>query len=250
MLGTREFPDENFGGAAPQEQGSAKILVLSLLGLLLLLAWQAFSLRAYTLDASRPPTGSEIESLEQVEFSRSRESGFPRRPLPPLYAWALSRVMSSSSSPYEALWFNWISLAVLCLAMFAVVYHFRPDESALIASILLAGAPCLQLGLTTLTRFLPMAALAACAYLSLLKSRGFERWPGSLAFGGFYAVGMLVHWEFAAYMLPAYILGIAGLFKKPSSAKVMAAACLAFAGFAPWYLEHSLDIILLVVLNR
>lgn len=250
MLGTREFADENFGAPPPQVQGNAKTLVLSLLGLLLVLAWQAFSMRAYTQDSSRPPTRDEIESFENVEHSRGPRAGLPRRPTPPLYTWALARVLSATGSPYEALWLNWVCLAVLFLAMFAMAYHFRPDESGLIAAILLVGAPCLQLGLTTLTRHLPMAALSACAYLALLKSRGFERWPGSLAFGVLYALGLLTHWEFAGYMLPAYMIGISGLFKKPSQTKVLVVTAVALTGFAPWYLEHALDLVLLAVMSR
>ena len=45
--------------------------------------------------------------------------------------------------------------------------------------------------------------LAAAAYWALLKSDDFKKWPGSIAFGVAFGLGMMHKWSFFTYMAPA-----------------------------------------------
>ena len=85
---------------------------------------------------------------------------------------------------------------------------------------------------------LALAAWAAAGYWALLRSDEFRKWPGSLAFGAVFAVGMLHGWSFATYFLPVLYVGTMALYRPNSRLKVLAAAAVALAGSLPWYAAH------------
>ncbi|MFA6002656.1 MAG: glycosyltransferase family 39 protein [Elusimicrobiota bacterium] len=227
-----------------------RVLVLSLLGLALFLAWEAVAMRSYIRVESRPPAWDQAVHLEIAldykESIRVRDwsglmhlapkPGMP--PFPPIYHLLLQYACSSPNPAGAALWLNWYYLAVLCIALFALAWHFRPDEAALLGVLAFVSSPAVQDLLYTQLIDLALVAVAAAAYWALLRSDEFRNWAGSLAFGALFAAGMLHKWSFFSYFFPAYYLAVKALIRPWGRLKVIMAILVALAGFMPWYWIH------------
>jgi len=72
-----------------------------------------------------------------------------------------------------------------------LAWNFRPDETALLSVVVLAGSPAMQELLHSPVVDLGLAAWTAAAYYALVRSDEFRRWPGALAFGALCAAGLL-----------------------------------------------------------
>jgi hypothetical protein len=222
-----------------------KILVFSLLGLSVFLALQALLLRSQVQDDTRPPSWDQSIHLEIAldykealhegrvadAFVLAPKPGMP--PFPPAYHLGLMRAYASADPAHAALWLNWFYLALLAASVFGIAWRFRPDDTALAVTIIFCGAPAVQDMVATQLIDLPLAACAAAAYWALLASERFTKWLPSLAFGLLHAFGMLHKWSFFSYMIPAYLVALRALSYRPI--KVLAAALLSAALFAPWY---------------
>jgi len=229
---------------------SPRVFALSLVGLAVFLAWEAVALRSYIRVESRPPAWDQAVHLEIALDYRNAvlagnwsevmrlapKPGMP--PFPPLYQLLLRYACGTSDPAGAALWLNWFYLAVLGVFLFAIAWHFRPDETALLAVVIFAGSPAVQDLYHTQLVDLSLAAWAAAAYWALLRSDEFRRWGGSLAFGVLFAVGMMHKWSFFSYLLPAYYVALQALARAGCRLKVLVAALVALAGFAPWYWLH------------
>jgi len=228
---------------------SPRVLALSLVGLAVFLSWEALALRSYLRIDARPPAWEAAANLQAaLDWRESAPAGWaalaPAAPVPaaaaasPLYFALLGRAGAGSDPAGASLWLNWFYLALLCIAVFGLAWHFRPDETALLSVVVLAGCPALQELFHMPLVDLALAAWVAAAYWALLRSDEFRRWPGSLAFGVLCAAGMLHDWSFVTYLLPVLYMGILALSRENSRIKVLAAAALALAGSLPWHIGH------------
>ncbi len=160
-------------------------------------------------------------------------------PFPPAYHLLLRGAFNSADPAHAALWLNWFYMAVLAISLFGISWRFLPDSRALAATLAFCAAPGLQDLVTTQLVDLAMVAWVAAGYWALLESAGFTLWLPSIAFGALYAVGMMHKWTYFSYMLPAYIIAGRALGDRHARLKVLAAAALSLALFAPWYWSHS-----------
>lgn len=218
-----------------------RILVLSLVGLALFLAWQALALRSFIAAETRPPAWDQAVHLDRAldyrqALGRGRWSELPS--VPPLYYIALARAYDSPDPAGAALWLNWFYLALLSAALFGLAFHFRPDWSALPCTLLFLCAPGLQELFYSQLVDLSLIALTAAAYWALVRSEEFRSWAWSLGFGVLFAAGMLHHWSFLAYMLPALYVCVKALGSGKSRSQALACLVLASALFCPWYWAH------------
>jgi hypothetical protein len=234
----------------PAFRPSRKTLVLSLLGLSAFLAVEAVLMRHFTRVDTRPPSWDQSVHLEialdyRQALSAGRWSdmwflapkpGMP--PFPPAYHLLLRGAYGSPDPARSALWYNWFYLAVLAVSLFGIAWGFLPDGRALAATLLFCAAPGIQELYTTQLVDLAVVAWTAAAYWALLACDGFSSWGPSLGFGALFAVGMLHKWSFFSYMIPAYLIAGRALSERHSRPKVLAAAALSLALFAPWYASH------------
>ncbi len=241
---TFETPD----GAQPR---AGRRLAVSLVALSVFMAWQAVVVRRFVRLDTRPPAWDQAVHLEialdyRDAIARGRWSdvwnlapkpGMP--PFPPLYHLAIMRAYGSSDPAHAALWANWAYMCALALSLFGLIFEFRRDAVAVAGVVAFCCAPAVQSLMTTQLIDLSVVACAAAAYWALVRSDDFKRWPGSLAFGALFAVGMMHKWSFFSYMIPAYLLAAKALGDKRSLWKVLASAALALAGFLPWYERHA-----------
>ncbi len=235
---------------APAAAPSRKTLVLSLLGLAAFLAVQALLLRHFIRTDTRPPSWDQSTHMEiALDYRRALASGHwgdawylaPKPgmpPFPPAYQMLLRGAYDSADPAHAALWLNWWYFALLAVSLFAIAWRFLPDSRALAATLAFCAAPGLQDLLTTQLVDLAVVAWTAAAYWALLASEGFSQWLPSLAFGVLFAAGMLHKWSFFSYLLPAYVVAARALANRSSRPKVLAAAALSLALFAPWYWAH------------
>jgi hypothetical protein len=159
-------------------------------------------------------------------------------PFPPAYQLLLRGAFDSPDPAHAALWLNWFYMAVLAISLFGISWRFLPDSRALAATLAFCAAPALQELVTTQLVDLAMVAWAAAGYWALLETEGFTGWLPSLAFAFLYAVGMMHKWTYFSYMLPAYLIAGRALGDRRARFKVLAAAALSLALFAPWYWSH------------
>ncbi|HVA67321.1 MAG TPA: LmeA family phospholipid-binding protein [Elusimicrobiota bacterium] len=223
-------------------------LAAGLCGLALFLGWEALALKAYVRQDNAPPSWNQAEQLsaawdyrrafEQKDWSVlwTRAPGPGETPFAPLYPLAAATALSLPKPAQAALLVNWLYLTLLCLCVFGIAWEFRPDLTALAATLIFAGAPAAQNSLFTQLPALAATALAAAAYWALIRSEHFKRWPASLAFGAVFALGMLHQWSFFAYLFPAFWVAGQALRDAGRRPKALAALALALAGFAPWTL--------------
>jgi 4-amino-4-deoxy-L-arabinose transferase-like glycosyltransferase len=235
---------------APPVRSSRKVLVLSLLGLAAFLAVQALLLRHFIRVDTRPPSWDQSTHLEIALDYREAlgagrwadawflapKPGMP--PFPPAYHLLLRGIFDSPDPAHAALWLNWFYMAVLALSLFGISWRFLPDSRALAATLAFCAAPGLQDLVTTQLVDLAMVAWVSAGYWALLECEGFTGWLPSLAFGVLYAVGMMHKWTYFSYMLPAYLIAGRSLTDRHARLKVLAAAVLSLALFAPWYWSH------------
>lgn len=236
---------------APQSQASnRKILVFSLLGLVFFLACEAFLLRSFIRTDTRPPAWDQSihmeialdyrEALKEGRLSDAwylaPKPGMP--PFPPAYHLLLTRAYASADPAHAALWVNWFYLALLAVSIFGIAWRFRPDETAVAASVLFCASPVVQDMMSTQLVDLPMTALAAAAYWALLAADDFTYWLPSLAFGVLHALGMLHKWSFFSYMIPAYLIALRSLRDRRTAMIMLVSAAVSAALSAPWYLAH------------
>ncbi|MCX5797140.1 MAG: hypothetical protein NTY77_16740 [Elusimicrobia bacterium] len=229
---------------------SPRALALSLVGLAFFLSWQALALRSYMRADAQPPAWEPAANLQAALDLREAAPAQGWAALshaapearaaaaPPLYLMLLGRFCTGPDPAGAGLWLNWFYLALLSIAVFGIAWHFRPDETALLSAVILAGSPALQELLHTQVADLALVAVTAAGYWALLRSDEFRKWPASLAFGAVFAAGMLHGWSFASYFLPVLYMGLRALYRPSSRLKVLAAAAVAWAGFLPWYAAH------------
>lgn len=235
---------------APTQSSNRKALVLSLMGLVLFLGLEAILLRSYNRTDTRPPSWDQAIHMEiALDYRDALKAGRPADawylapkpgmpPFPPAYHLLLTRAYGSADPAHAALWVNWFYLALLCVSIFGISWRFRPDETALAAVVLFAGAPVIQDMFTTQLVDLPLTALAAAAYWALLAGNDFMRWGPSIAFGVLHAAGMLHKWSFFSYMFPAYWVAMTAFKDKRSTAIMLVAAAVSVALIVPWYSAH------------
>jgi hypothetical protein len=235
----------------PLSRPSRKTLVLSVLGLAVFLAFEAVLMRHFVRIDTRPPSWDQSVHLEialdyRQALNAGRWSDFwflaPKPgmpPFPPAYHLLLRGAYASADPAHAALWYNWFYLALLAVSLFGIAWGFLPDGRALAAALLFCAAPGVQELYTTQLVDLAVVAWTAAAYWALLASEGFDRWAPSLAFGALFAVGMLHKWSFFSYFIPAYLIAGRALSDRHSRPKVLAAAALSIALFAPWYASHA-----------
>ncbi len=240
-----------FDPASAGVRPSRGVAAACLLGLALFLGWQALLTRAYVAKDTRPPQWDQAVHMEIAwDYLQALRAGHygdivnlaPKPgmpPFPPLYHLALTRAYFSARPAQAALWINWYYLAALCLCLFGVCWHFRADETAMLATLAFVCAPAVQELYFTQLIDLSVIACAAAAYWALFLSEDFTAWGASLSFGALFAVGMLHKWSFFSYMIPAYLLALKALWRPKSRWKVAAAAAVAVAGCGPWYFEHA-----------
>ena len=235
---------------APPKRPSRKALVLSLLGLSAFLAVQAILLRHFIRVDTRPPAWDQATHLEiALDYHQAigtgrwgdawflaPKPGMP--PFPPAYHLLLQGAFDTADPEHAALWLNWFYMAVLAVSLFGISWRFLPDSRALAGTLAFCAAPALQGLVTTQLVDLAMVAWAAAGYWALLESEGFTGWLPSLAFGVLYAAGMMHKWTYFTYMLPAYVIAARALGDRHARLKVLAAAGLSLALFAPWYWSH------------
>lgn len=233
-----------------QAKGNTKVLALSLLGLAVFLSWQALALRSYARADQRPPAWDQAIHLEiahdyRVALKEGRlgdvvslapKPGMP--PFPPLYHLLVAKVYDERNPAGSALWVNWFYFALMCLAIFGISYHFRPDETALAAVIGFACTPGMMDLYTTQLVDLAVVAWSAAAFWLLLKTDEFRSWGYSIAFGVCFAVGMMHKWSFFSYMIPAYLLGLKALGERKSRLPALASLAVALLLCGPWYFVH------------
>lgn len=236
---------------APPPRPSRKVLVLSLLGLAAFLAVQALLLRHYIRVDTRPPSWDQSTHMEIALDYREAlgagrwgdawflapKPGMP--PFPPAYHLLLRGAFDSPDPAHAALWLNWFYMAVLALSLFGICWRFLPDSRALAATLAFCAAPGLQDLVTTQLVDLAVVAWVSAGYWALLESEGFTGWAASLAFGALFAAGMMHKWTYFSYMLPAYLIAGRALGDRHARLKVLAAAGLSLALFAPWYWSHA-----------
>lgn len=234
----------------PALRPSSKTLVLSVLGLCGFLALEALLMRHFVRTDTRPPSWDQSTHLEialdyREAIGAGRWSDFwylaPKPgmpPFPPAYHLLIRGAYGSPDPARAALWYNWLYLAVLAGTLFAIAWSFLPDSRALAATLLFCASPGIQELYTTQLVDLSVIAWTSAAYLALLESRSFTIWAPSLAFGALFGVGMLHKWSFFSYLVPAYLVAGRALSDRAARPKVLAAAALALALFAPWYWSH------------
>lgn len=233
---------------APPQRPSRKTLVLSLIGLAAFLAVEALLLRHFIRVDTRPPSWEQSSNLEIAHDYHDAGAGLgglftlapkpPLPPYPPAYHWLISGAYDSKDPVHAALWVNWFYMAVLALSLFAICWRFLPDHRALAGTLAFCAAPGLQDLLTTQLPDLAIVALVSAGYWALLESDGFTFWLPSLGFAAIFGAGMLHKWSYAAYMVPAYVIGLRALSDRRARLQVLAAAVLALALFLPWYASH------------
>jgi hypothetical protein len=229
---------------------SPKIFALSLFCLAAFLAWQAFAVRNYIRAESRPPSWDQAihleialdyrEALQVGDWGKvmnlAPKPGMP--PFPPLHHLLLKGIFSGPDPAGAALWLNWFYVAVLAISLFALAWHFRPDETAVLSVIIFCCSPAVQELLYTQLMDLALVACAAAAYWALVASNEFYYWAGSLFFGVIFGVGMLLKWSFFSYMLPAAYAALAALAYREKRWKVLVAAGVALLSCGYWYVLH------------
>jgi hypothetical protein len=235
---------------APAAAPSRKTLVLSLLGLAFFLAVEALMMRHFVRTDTRPPSWDQATHMEiALDYHQALASGdlgkawyLPPKPgmppFPPAYQLLLSRSYGSADPAHAALWLNWWYFSLLAVSLFGIAWRFLPDSRALAATLAFCAAPGLQDLMTTQLVDLSVVAWVAAAYWALLASEGFTEWGPSLAFGVMFALGMLHKWSYFSYLVPAYVVAARALADRKARVKVLAAAALSLALFAPWYWAH------------
>lgn len=250
---TRYVEEEIVG---PVEMSPQRLFFLSLIGLCFFLIWQAFELRSYIRSDTRPPSWSQAASLELAldyhkAFAKegaaavlfhSPGPGFAFSP--PLYPAALSKIYGAQDPAAAALWLNFFYMALLALSVFGITFAFRPGAGAVAAAAIFCLSPAVHRLYHARTMDLATVAWVAAGYWALVKSDGFKRWGGCLAFGAVFAVGMLHRASYWAYLIPGIYYWLQALEKPESRVKALAAGVLA-AAFLPWYLVHVQDILAL-----
>jgi|CXWL01.1.fsa_nt_gi hypothetical protein len=236
--------------APPSSAARRKALILGLMGLIAFLGAEAILLRSFTRVDTRPPAWDQSIHMEiALDYRQALKAGRPADawylapkpgmpPFPPLYHLLLMRTYDSLNPAHAALWVNWMYLVLLSVSIFGLAWYFRPDSTALAATMMFVASPGIQDLLTTQLVDLPLIALAAAAYWALIASEGFTVWIPSLLFGVLHAAGMLHKWSFFSYMLPAYWVAFMALADRRSAMAMSAAAALSVALTFPWYSAH------------
>lgn len=236
--------------ASAAARASRKTLRLCLLGLAAFLLAEGLLLGRFVRTDTRPPSWDQATHLEiALDYHKALGAGrwgdmwfLPPKPgmppFPPVYQLLMSAAYGSADPAHAALWLNWCYLALLAVSLFAIAWRFMPDARALAATLAFCAAPGLQELMTTQLVDLSVVSWTAAAYWALLSSEGFTAWGPSLAFGALFAAGMLHKWSFFSYMIPAFAAAGFALRARSSRPKVLAAAALSLALFAPWYCSH------------
>jgi hypothetical protein len=224
---------------APMMRPSRKTLVLSLLGLAAFLAVEALLLRQFIRTDARLPSWDQSAQMElalDVHDGAVSRPGLP--PQPPVYQRLLSGAYGSKDPAHAALWVNWGYMALLAIALFGISWMFLPDSRALAGTLMFCAAPGLQGLMTTQLPDLSIAAVVAAGYWALIAGDGFTAWIPSVAFGALFGAGMLHHWSYASFMIPAYLIGLRALSDRHARFKVLASAAVALVLLLPWYAAH------------
>ena len=231
-------------------QQRRRSLGLSLVILAVLLAAQAFVLRAWIAADTRPPSWDQSVHLEiALDYKEALARGDwsalwhpvpkPGMPaFPPLYHLALQPAMGSAHPAHAALWVNFAYLAALAFCLFGLIFEFRSDVCAALAAAAFVLAPGVQDLLLNALVDLPVIACSTAAYWAFVRSDEFSEWLPSLAFAVLFSIGMLHKWSFFAYMLPAGWVWLHALAKPRSRVQACVTAVVAAVLTAPWYLAN------------
>lgn len=221
-------------GEITKRLGEERGLLIGIPALILLIAWQSWSLQRYTRLDQRPPTGDQAAHLEIVhELARAKTGGplaFVAKPplpqIPPMYHLALLHLGPKA---------NLLYMIVLVWCLMAIGLEYKKDESAVIAVVLWLGTPICQRLFYSPSVELALTALACASYWALLRSGIFAAWIFSLVFGAAFGLGMLHHWAFASFMIPALVFWGRALAREDNRWRAAAALAAALFIMAPWY---------------
>lgn len=233
----------------------AKALKLSLLGLLVLIAFQAVQLWSWNRFEARPSSWDQSIHLEIAHAYRQAvgDSGLiralfkgPREdlpPFPPLYHLSLMHAVDDENPAASARWVNFFYITLLCLALWALGLHFAGEWPALGAAVLGACIPEVQVLLREHRPDLALISLVAAGYWCVAFSRSFRKlWPG-LLFAGFFALSAMTTWTAFTYFIPMLILMVKGLRDKKARWNVLIVAAAALVLTVPWYVVRWADVV-------
>ena len=220
---------------------------LSALTAAAVIVFQLWLLGSWIRAESRPPSWDQSVHLETAKdyaelLSRGDLGGLlhqapkPGMQLyPPLYCLTLLPWMSAPDPATAALWANAFWLVLLVGSVWGLGMLMAGPWEAGAAALLISCAPVTQELMRQPLLDLPLAAMVAAGYLSLVWSAGFSEWAGSLAFGACAALAMLTKFTAWTYFLPAAWMLARALRARSTRWRALAALALAVVGCVWWY---------------
>ena len=221
--------------------------VISVLGLLALLAFQGWLLGAWIGAEDRPPSWDQAIHLEISHdyaaliaqgdwggvLSLGPKPGMP--PFPPAYELTLLPWLARPDAAMATLWANFGWLVFLIVTVWGLGLVYAGPLEALGAAILVACAPQTQWLVRNHLSDLALAAWVALAYLAVAWSAGFLRWKGALLAGVAVGGALLTKWSAWTYFLPLGLLLARAAATRLTRWRALAALGVAFALCLPWY---------------
>lgn len=178
--------------------------------------------------------GFSLETLSKLYFFR-----FPQFFHPPLVYFAAQPLYWLLGANPQAAKLTMIPFLWLLMGgAFLLGKEIKGEKTGLLAAFLSVSCPAVLFYFDYFYLDIPLAALVVFDYYLLLKSRAFQDLRFSLACGLVGGLGMLVKWNFAFYLLPAYGLALFNLLKSRrwGDFKNFAAAMAGLMILAlPWY---------------
>lgn len=228
-----------------------RALKRSLWGLGLLLAFHAAQLWSWTGREDRPPGWDQSIQLETALDARKalgrgdwgallrlpRKPGMP--PFPPFHHLLIQYAMDEEDPASAALWINLLYMAILCASLYALALRFTGEWPALGVAILFSCVPEVQWLFREQLLDLPLTAWVAAAYAAWFWSEDFERPAPALLFGLLFGAAMMTKWSAFSYFLPVYASAWRARSEPSRRRWALAAALLAAALTAPWYLAQA-----------
>lgn len=218
----------------------------SLLGLALLLLFQAWQLSSWNRVEARPPSWEQSVRLEAaLDLRGALKEGRLSEPwsqrsmsgTPPFYSFAL-QPFGGGADPQRALWANGCCLALLALSLWGLGRRFAGEWRGLAAALLLTCIPETQWQLRTQLVDLALTAWIAAAYWALIESEGFERRGPSLLFGLAVGLAMLTQWSAFSFLFPAAWVLLRALREPAGRRNALLSAALGGVLCLPWYFDQ------------
>jgi hypothetical protein len=164
--------------------------------------------------------------------------GHPR--YPPLFHYTAAPLCSSPAPHISVAWLNLAYFLALVLSSAWIAFLLGGPWPALAALFVMGLSPHLLYEYREAFPDPALAAWVSLAYLAFLKSERCARRSWSMAFGLLSGLAFLTRWSAAIYLLPAFA---AGLLEKGRRRNLIAAAAIAAAACAPWYLFNFLPML-------